>query len=72
MLGNGTGTELGVEVEAVTENRVPLERVSEAKVLTFAGFRDLFGGAGLTEARMSAALVGMGCIGQPSTQKYAQ
>ena len=43
MLGNGTGTELGVEVEAVTENRV--KRVSEAKVLTFACFRDLFGGA---------------------------
>jgi hypothetical protein len=56
-----TGTELGVEVES-----------GEACVRSKSvDFRDLFGGAGLAEARMSAALVGMGCIGQPSTQKYA-
>ena len=48
-----------------------MKRDSEAKLLTFAGFRDFFGGAGHAEARMSAALLGMGCIGQPSTQKYA-
>ena len=44
---------------AVTENWV--KRVSEASGLIFAGFRDFFGGAGLAEARMSAAL--LGCIG---------
>jgi hypothetical protein len=68
MLGNGTGAEQGVdtvEVEAVgvTENWV--KRVSEANGLTLAGFRDFFfffGGAGLAEARMSAALLGC-CIG---------
>ena len=60
VLGNGTGAEPGVEVEAVvTANWV--KRVSEARGLTLGGFRDLFGGAGLAEARMSVAL--LGCIG---------
>ena len=59
VLGNGTGAEPGVEVEAVvTVNWV--KHVSDANGLTLAGFRDLFG-AGLAEARMSAAL--LGCIG---------
>ena len=47
----GRRLEPGVEVEA-TENWVKR---------TLAGFRDLSGGAGLAEARMSAAL--LGCIG---------
>ena len=41
---------------SVAENRV--KRVSEPSELTLAGFRDLFGGAGLAEARISAALLG--------------
>ena len=47
----GRRLEPGVEVEA-TENWVKR---------TLAGFRDLSGGAGLAEARMSAEL--LGCIG---------
>ena len=59
VLGNGTEAEPGVKIEAVvTENLV--KRVSDANILTCADFRDLFG-AGLAEARMSAAL--LGCIG---------
>ena len=56
MLGNGTGVELGVEfeVEAIVNW---VKHVSEAIELTLAGFRDLFGAAGLAEARMSATLL---------------
>ena len=61
VLGNGTGAGPGVEVEAVAGTANWVKRVSEASGLTLAGFRDLFGGAGLAEARMSAAL--LGCIG---------
>ena len=58
-MGNSTGVESGAKIEGVaaTENRV--NRGSEASGLLLAGFRDLFG-AGFTEARMSAAL--LGCI----------
>lgn len=63
MLGNVAGVELGVEVEAVTFTGNWVKRGSEASGLTFAGFRDLFGGACFAEARMSAALLGVGCIG---------
>lgn len=68
MLWNGTGTdsEPGVEAfEAVAVKENWVKRVSEANGLTLAGFRDFFGGAGLAEAlaRMSAALLAMGCIG---------
>ena len=58
MLENGTGAELGVEVEAVAVTENWVKRVSEARGLTLAGFRDLLGGAGFAEARMSAALLG--------------
>jgi hypothetical protein len=58
MLENGTGAELGVEVEAVAVTENWVKRVSEARGLTLTGFRDLLGGAGFAEARMSAALLG--------------
>ena len=63
MSGISTGVELDCEVEAVAvaENRV--KRGSESNGFTLAGFRDFFGGAGLAEARISAALLGIGCIG---------
>ena len=61
VLGNGTGAEPGVEVEAVAVTENWVKHVSDASGLTLAGFRDLFGGAGLAEARMSTAL--LGCIG---------
>ena len=59
MLGNGTGVELGVEfeVEAIVVAEIWVKHVSEAIELTLAGFRDLFGAAGLAEARMSATLL---------------
>ena len=57
MLGNG---EPGVEVEAAAGKANWVKRASEASGLTLAGFRDLFGGAGLAEARMSAACIVLG------------
>ena len=67
MSGNGTGVELSVEVEVVADRENLLKRGSEASGLSLAGFRDLFpgavfGGAGFAEARMSAELLGVGCI----------
>jgi hypothetical protein len=64
-MSDGTGgVELRVEVE-VTVNWV--NRASEANGLTLGGFRVFFGGAGFAEARMSAALLGVGCIRAMST-----
>ena len=64
--GNGTGVELGAEVTveavAVAEILDKCASESEANGLIFAGFRSHFSGAGLAEVRMSAALLGMGCI----------
>ena len=68
MLGNGRGAEPGVvEVEAVAVTENWVKRLSEANGLTLAGledFRVLFGAAGLrvAEARMSAAVLGLGII----------
>ena len=67
MSGNGTGVELSVEVEVVADRENLLKRGSEASGLSLAGFRDffagaVFGGAGFAEARMSAELLGVGCI----------
>ena len=49
----------GIELRcyAVTENWCVRSN------LNLAGFRDIFGSAGVAEARMSAALLGMGCTG---------
>ena len=48
----------GVEVEAVAVTENLVKRGSEANGLTLAGFRDIFGGAGFAEARISGALLG--------------
>ena len=62
MSGNGTGVELGVEVEVVAVREKLLKRGSEASGFRLGGFRGLFGGAVFAEARMSAKLLGVGCI----------
>ena len=55
ILGNATGVEPRLKR---WRRRSRVNRVSEATGLMLAGFRNLFGGAGLAEARMSAALLG--------------
>jgi len=58
MSRNGTGAEPVVEVEAVAVTENLLKRGWEVNGLTLADLRDLFGGAGFAEARMSASLLG--------------
>ena len=58
MWDNGSGVDPGVEVEAVAVTENLVKRGSEANGLTLAGFRDIFGGAGFAEARISGALLG--------------
>ena len=62
MPGNGTGVELGVEVEVVAVREKLLKRGPEASGFRLGGFRGLFGGAVFAEARMSAELLDVGCI----------
>ena len=65
MSGNDTGVELGVEVEVVAVRKKLLKRGSEAsgfRLDGLVGFRNLFGGAVFAEERMSAELLGVGCI----------
>ena len=61
-LGNGTGADPDVEVEAVAVAENWMKRLSEVNGLTLAALRGFFGaglfGAGLAEARISAALLG--------------